>query len=63
MKANFKIRNNEDTECDIVPAKEIDHDIDDQEFEEFMVKNGAAGSFMVFRSAKEKLDEMGLDEL
>ena len=33
-----------------------------EEFEDFIVKSGAAGSFMVFRSNK-KDDELGIDEL
>lgn len=37
-------------------------DLTELEFEEFVSKSGAAGSFMIFRSTK-KDDEMGLDEL
>jgi len=33
-----------------------------EEFEEFILKTGAVGSYMVFRS-KKKDDELGLDEL
>jgi len=33
-----------------------------EEFEEFVTKSGAAGSFMIFRSSK-KDDELGIDEL
>ena len=35
----------------------------EEEFEEYMSKMGAAGSFMVFRSTKKKDDELGIDEL
>ncbi len=64
MKANFKISEQDET-------KKIKQSIDDnikknltnEEFEEFLVKAGAAGSFMVFRSDKNKDDELGLDEL
>ncbi len=64
LKANFKISKNENQEGkDIVQPTKLDHEIDDKEFEEFMVKNGAAGSFMVFRDAKEKISELGIDEL
>ena len=64
MKANFKISVNKNLEGkDIVPPIEIDHDIDDKEFEDFLIKNGAAGSFMVFRNGKEKDSELGIDEL
>lgn len=64
MKANFKINSDEKiNETEVVPSNQFQHDIDDKEFEDFMVKNGAAGSFMVFRDGKEKTREMGLDEL
>ena len=33
-----------------------------KEFEDFVVKSGAKGSFMVYRSTK-KEDELGMDEL
>jgi hypothetical protein len=33
-----------------------------EEFEEFVSKSGAAGSFMIFRS-KNKNDELGLEQL
>ena len=39
-----------------------DKAITEEEFEDFIVKAGAAGSFMVFRSSN-KDDELGLDEL
>ena len=38
-------------------------EITEEEFEEYMVKNGAAGSFMVFRSTSKKEEELGLEEL
>ena len=64
MKANFKISVNENLEeKDIVPPTKIDHEIDDKEFEDFLIKNGVAGSFMVFRDGKEKISELGIDEL
>ena len=64
MKANFKISEQDET-------KKIEPTIDDnikknltnEEFEDFLVKAGAAGSFMVFRSDENKDDELGLDEL
>jgi len=37
-------------------------DLTQEEFEEYIVKSGAKGSFMVYRS-KKKDDELGLDEL
>jgi hypothetical protein len=33
-----------------------------EEFEDFMIKSGAKGSFMVYRS-KDKKDELGIDKL
>ena len=37
-------------------------DLTQEEFEEYIVKSGAKGSFMVYRSSK-KDEELGLDEL
>lgn len=63
LKANFSIKKNNDLENtskdeETSPNKEIT----EEEFEDFIVKAGAAGSFMVFRSSK-KEDELGFDEL
>ena len=63
LKANFEIKKNENVENMSpddysLPSK----DITEEEFEDFIVKAGAAGSFMVFRSSN-KDDELGLDEL
>lgn len=64
MKANFKILKTrkynlkETSNGDNEPTK----DLTKEEFEEFIIKSGAAGSFMVFRSDK-KEDELGLEEL
>lgn len=62
MKTNF--RKNEST-----PAQSEDNhinsekkDLTQEEFEEYIAKSGAKGSFMVYRSTK-KDDELGLDEL
>ena len=65
IKANFKItkisrldtleKNKEDENQ---TKKELTQD----EFEEFIVKSGASGSFMVFRSNKPD-EELGLEEL
>ena len=35
----------------------------DEEFEDYIVKSGAAGSFMVFRNFKKKQDELGIEEI
>lgn len=42
--------------------EEPKRNITQEEFEQFIIKSGAAGSFMVFRSDK-KEDELGLEEL
>ena len=61
MKSNFqptKKNNNEFTK-----SKKSENEIlTKEDLEEYLVKAGAAGSFMVFRSSK-KDDEMGIDEL
>ncbi len=62
MKTNF--RKNDDkqlpsTENDNIPNQK---DLTQKEFEEFISKSGAKGSFMVYRSSK-KDEELGLDEL
>ena len=52
IKSNFKI------------TKEIEEkkNYSQKEFEEFVSKSGAAGSFMIFRS-EEKDTELGIDQL
>lgn len=57
MKANFKIKSTKDNE----KQSNLDQ-ISEEEFEEFVSKAGAAGTFMVFRSTK-KDDELGIEEL
>lgn len=64
MKANFKISKQDETKKIEQPVdNENKKNLTNEEFEEFVVKAGAAGSFMVFRSDKNKDDELGLDEL
>jgi hypothetical protein len=60
MKTNFRKESDEKLEVDIQTheTKEFSKD----EFEEFMLKSGAKGSFMVYRS-ETKDDELGLDEI
>jgi len=60
MKANFTIKKNAKDKK--LPIKN-DDELTEEEFEEFVSKAGAAGTFMVFRSNKKKDDEMGIDEL
>ncbi len=63
MKSNFK--KNEDKILEINEEKNINSekkDLTKKEFEEYIAKSGAKGSFMVYRS-NNKEDELGLDEL
>ena len=63
MKTNFRQSDNgssqehNETEIDT-----NNRDLTQEEFEEFISKSGAKGSFMVYRSTK-KDEELGLDEL
>lgn len=59
MKSNFKPKRSTNEK----PKKNKKSDeMTEEEFEEFVSKSGAAGTFMIFRSTK-KDDEMGIDEL
>ena len=65
MKTNFKISKTVKIENKTSDSQNIDETkkgITEQEFEEFISRSGAAGSYMVFRSTK-KDDELGLDQL
>lgn len=65
IKANFKLsKENIGTKDEIKEKDEIENssNITRQEFEDFVIKSGASGSFMIFRSDK-KEEELGLDEL
>ena len=61
MKTNFKPKNhtNEHTSSTDLPEQK---NLTKDEFEEFVSKSGAKGSFMIFRS-KNKNDELGIDQL
>ena len=60
MKTNFKKSKNPDS----VDTKKNDENVNisKEEFEEYIIKSGAKGSFMVYRSDK-KEEELGIDEL
>jgi len=61
MKTNFK--KNEESELKKESNEEsVKKDLTKEEFEEFIIKSGAKGSFMVYRSDK-KDEELGIDEL
>lgn len=59
MKTNFKkdIKNEEP-----VIGKKQNEKLTAKEFEEYVIKSGARGSFMIYRSKNED-EEMGIDEL
>ena len=62
MKSNFgKNKKDEETNKETESSTEK-KDFTKEEFEDFIIKAGAAGSYMVFRS-KNKSDELGMDEL
>ena len=61
MKTNFK-KEKEVENHDKSDKNSKNTDLTKEEFEEFIIKSGAKGSFMVYRSDK-KEDELGLDEL
>ena len=60
MKTNFKKSDESDIEDQKKPTNS--NNLTKEEFVEFMIKSGAKGSFMVYRSTK-KEDELGIDEL
>jgi hypothetical protein len=68
LKTNFKKnideKNIDEKNIDEKNIDELDngHNLTQKEFEEYIAKSGAKGSFMVYRSNK-KDDELGLDEL
>jgi len=67
LKANFKINKNNDNQSENIKLSETSlnktSEISEEEFENFVSKAGAAGTFMVFRSIKKKEDELGIEEL
>ena len=65
MKTNFKKPKKPDENKSEENNSFNDHankEITQKEFEDFIIKSGAKGSFMVYRSEKEE-DELGIDEL
>ena len=61
MKTNFKKNDKTEIKKESNEAP-IKKDLTKEEFEEFIIKSGAKGSFMVYRSDK-KDEELGIDEL
>jgi hypothetical protein len=62
LKTNFKKEESEENFESNTNTESITKDLTQEEFEEYISKSGAKGSFMVYRSEK-KDDELGLDEL
>jgi len=63
MKTNFQKEKEVEHPKESLPPKSGDKkDYTQSEFEEFIIKSGAVGSYMIFRS-EEKDDEMGINEL
>lgn len=65
MKTNFK-KSKKSLKKDLAINDNLTNDsnkeLTQKEFEEFIIKSGAKGSFMVYRSEKED-EELGIDEL
>lgn len=64
MKTNFKKSTIDNEKIEFAKYDNIDNskNLTPEEFEDFIVKSGAKGSFMVYRSKKSD-DELGIDEL
>jgi len=61
MKTNFKNKSGTNKTKNNKIEKTSDT-LTQEEFEDYVIKSGARGSFMVYRS-KRKNDELGIDEL
>jgi|TARA_B110000495_G_C22994854_1_gene586342 hypothetical protein len=61
LKANFNIKKN-DSLYNVEKKQKESENLSQEDFEDFIVKSGAKGSFMVYRSSK-KDDELGIDSL
>ena len=64
MKTNFKkIQSTDNKETLEKPDLEIEKELSQEEFEQYVITSGAKGSFMIYRDAKSKKDELGIEEL
>ncbi len=64
MKTNFKkIQSPDNKETLEKPDLETEKELSQEEFEQYVINSGAKGSFMIYRDAKSKKDELGIDEL
>ena len=63
MKTNFKKETKESSDnLTKYNDKDTEKDLTAEEYEDFILKSGAKGSFMIYRS-KKKDDELGIDKL
>jgi hypothetical protein len=62
IKTNFKKPDNDNESIQNLNTDNPKKKLTKEEFEEYILKSGASGSFMVYRSDK-KDEELGLDEL
>ncbi len=62
MKTNFKKNESENSTTSEDDVEHPKKDLTQKEFEEYISKSGAKGSFMIYRSEK-KDEELGIDEL
>jgi len=63
MKTNFKKETKESSDnLTKYSDKDTEKDLTAEEYEDFILKSGAKGSFMIYRS-KKKDDELGIDKL
>ena len=64
MKTNFKkIQSPDNKETLEKPNLETEKELSQEEFEQYVINSGAKGSFMIYRDAKSKKDELGIAEL
>ena len=64
MKTNFKkIQSPDNKETLEKPDIETEKELTQEEFEQYVINSGAKGSFMIYRDAKSKKDELGIAEL
>ena len=63
MKTNFKKETKKSSDnLTKYDSNDTTNDLSPEEFEDFILKSGAKGSFMIYRS-KKKDDELGIDTL
>jgi len=64
MKTNFKkIESPSNKASSQEEVTEIEKDLTQEEFEQYVINSGAKGSFMIYRDSKSEKDELGIDEL